>query len=445
MKKISSLFLVILIFISSRLVHLLSMPPFLDETIYIRWLTAIKFQHDWLIPLKEFGWEPFNIWLAALMNNFTHEPLLALRLTAAFFGLLTFFILTKKEGLLTGLLLIFSPVFLLYDRLGLRGDTAVVFATVLCFFALKERLINRKVNSSYIIGLAIAIEMFSKTTAAVLPISTLLAYLFFKAKLKRTDLIGAGLTLIPFCIYWLTGTLSLVINKKDVFFGLVTLPQIKNNLIQTTTWFWQYLTWPVVLLSALGLIVVFLKKKPFFKLLLIMLLPTFILVVGFSKIIFPRYLLGIYIFCLIISGYGWQWFARKLPKNLRWLTIIFLFPSIFLSWQIITNFPVAQLPEIERWQYVNGWPSGYGVRQLADYLKTDTLAVLVTESDDLIKTGVAYYWPEHPFLITQTATASAYFVANINDGLPQGLQGQLIKEFIRPENKSSIKLFKLNP
>jgi hypothetical protein len=31
----------------------------------------------------------------------------------------------------------------------------------------------------------------------------------------------------------------------------------------------------------------------------------------------------------------------------------------------------AALPALIRWQYFEGWPSGYGVRQLAEYLSTE--------------------------------------------------------------------------
>ena len=67
----------------------------------------------------------------------------------------------------------------------------------------------------------------------------------------------------------------------------------------------------------------------------------------------------------------------------------------------------------------------------------------MTEDNDLIKTGLPYFWPDYPFIITHTATASAYFVSNINNQLPDNLTGRLIKEFPRPENKSALRLWQL--
>ena len=97
-----SVFLILIgIFAFTRLTYLSQFPLFLDETIYIRWLETIKVTGDWLLPLKEFGWEPLNIWLAHLVNLFLKDSLLSLRLTAVFFGFLTliFLFLTLRQFL----------------------------------------------------------------------------------------------------------------------------------------------------------------------------------------------------------------------------------------------------------------------------------------------------------------------------------------------------------
>ena len=68
------------LFLLTRLYQLVSfMPLFMDEALYIRWLTEIKSTNNWLLPLQEFGWEPLNIWIAALINHITDNRLLSLR------------------------------------------------------------------------------------------------------------------------------------------------------------------------------------------------------------------------------------------------------------------------------------------------------------------------------------------------------------------------------
>lgn len=431
------------IFFVTRLYRLMALPVFLDETIYIRWLSVIKTNGDWLLPLKEYGWEPLNIWLAVLVNRFISDSLLSLRIMAVFFGLLLLLASIKIGKWKTALLVIFSPVILFYDRLGLRGDNAVVFFSALVFLGLKQRLINKKNQGVFLISLGVILGLLTKTTAAVLPITVLLSYLIFRPRLNRHDFIAAVLCLFPGLFYWLSGMLPAVFNKKDTFFGLISLNQVKNNLIESLPWFWQYLTSPVCLLAVLGLLLLISQRRSIVKILLVMWLTSFFLIIGLAKIVFPRYWLITYFFTLIFAGVGCQWLWEKLPKSLKSLTSIFIIPAVLFCWQIITQPDKAPLPEIERWQYVTGWPSGYALNDLVTYLKTDSPQILVTEDNDLIKSGLPYLWPEYPFIITQTATASAYFVSNINNQLPEGLNGRLIKEFPRPENKSALRLWQL--
>lgn len=438
------------IFFASRFYKLMAMPLFLDETLYIRWLNTIHQSGDWLLPLKEFGWEPLNIWIAAVINLLAKDSLLSLRLTAILFGLLTLIclflalkqILKPKIVYLILFTYLISPVILLYDRLGLRGDSAVSFCFSLALLGLVRRLIQKKRFAGYLISLSIILGLLIKTTAIMIPLIALISFIVFKQKPTKTDAKALGLTTLPLIFYYFTNTLSLVLNKSSVFLNNgVTM--VKNNLYQQLLWLYQYLTWPVVVLFFVGLFLLFKQQKKLFKLLLISLLTTFIFMALIAKILFPRYILLSFVSALLISGYGLSQIFNQLPRLLKPLVVVFLIPALMISLRIITDLKSAPLPEIERWQYITGWPSGYALNDLIAYLKTDPPQILVTEDNDLIKSGLSYLWPEHPFIITQTATASAYFVSNINNQLPDGLTGRLIKEFPRPENKSALRLWQL--
>ena len=442
--------ILIIIFFASRFYKLMAMPLFLDETLYIRWLNTIHQSGDWLLPLKEFGWEPLNIWIAAVINLLAKDSLLSLRLTAILFGLLTLIclflalkqILKPKIVYLILFTYLISPVILLYDRLGLRGDSAVSFCFSLALLGLVQRLIQKKPFAGYLISLAIILGLLIKTTAIMIPLIVLISFIVFKQKPTKTDAKALGLTTLPLIFYYFTHTLSLVLNKSSVFLN-TGVTMIKNNLYQQLLWLYQYLTWPVVVLFFVGLFLLFKQQKKLFKLLLISLLTTFIFMALTAKILFPRYILLSFMSALIIAGYGLSQIFTQLPRILKPLTVVFLIPALILSFSLIRDLKSAQLPEIERWQYVTGWPAGYALNDLVAYLKTDAPQILVTEDNDLIKSGLLYLWPEHPFIITQTPTASAYFVSNINNQLPDNLTGRLIKEFPRPENKSAIRLWQL--
>ncbi|MDZ4229407.1 MAG: hypothetical protein U1C50_04120 [Patescibacteria group bacterium] len=399
-------------FFLTRFYHLGLMPPFLDELIYIRWLNEIRLHGDWLISLKEFGWEPLQIWMAAWLNRFLPDPLLSLRLTSVIISGLSLVFIYKLAGKAAALLFVLSPIILLHDRLGLRGDNLVVLAALMVFYGLRQKL-------AVWWGLGIAIGLFSKTTAAALPVVVILSYLWLRPKLKWPDLAAAALAVLPIGFYYLTGTLSLVMAKQSTFVGEAL---VKNNLLQIGPWLYQYLTWPVVLLVITGFIVSWRNR-----LLQVNAFVPLILLIVSAKILFPRYLLVIVPFLLIYAGCGLTWLNRQLPRLMKPWLVVFLLAPVWFNWQILKDITSAPLPEIDQWQYVSGWPSGYGVKELTDYLQTNQLDQLLTDSPEAF--------------LTDTATSSSYAITNINHEVTGG---ELIQDFPRPGNKSSLKLWHLN-
>lgn len=394
----------IIVFFLTRLYHLTVMPPFLDELIYIRWLNSIRFNNDWLLPLKEFGWEPLQIWLAAGVHRFVTDPVLSLRLTGVLTGSMSLFFIYRLAGKAAALFYLLSPMILLHDRLGLRGDNLVVLAALMVFYGLRH-------EKAIWWGAGIALGLSAKTTAAALPIVVVISYLWLKIKPKWSDFAAGALAATPLVFYWLSGTLGQVLNKKETFVGGL---MIKDNLLQIGPWLYQYLTWPAVLLVLLGVAVA--RSRVLFISLVV---PLLLLLVS-AKILFPRYLLPIMPFILIYAAAGFNWLRRKLPEGLRPLLIVFLIAPAWFSFQILKDITTAPLPEIDRWQLVTGWPSGYGVKELTDYRQDNR------------------YSAEE--ILTDKARDSVYAVTNINH---EGVKGELIKEFPRPGNKSSLKLWRL--
>jgi 4-amino-4-deoxy-L-arabinose transferase-like glycosyltransferase len=458
----------------NRLYHLSWLPIFLDETIYIRWVHAITADwNKWWLPLKEFGWEPLSIWISSGLNMVVGDSLMSLRLTSVFFGFLTGLVLylavkalfDRRTALFSLAVIWFSPLVLLHDRLGLRGDGLVNLAVALTFYGTILRLKAKKSGGAYLISLGIIIGLMAKTSALVLPMSVGLAYLYFRPKLKVHDWLAGLLSLTPAVFYYVTGFLPAVLSKAAVF----SLPVVSwgsmgsANLTQMLSWNYQYTTWPAIALIALGAVWLWLTNKKIFWLLLLFVLPTWVLLAVTAKIMFPRYMLPGFLIDLIFAGVGLSYLRQHLPKFFLPGLLIFFLPALFTNYRIINNIAEANLPEIDRWQYITGWPSGYGLRELTNYLRFNPPQVLVTENSDLIRSGVDYLWPEHPFAILPldddlqltdahqaqlnqvlSARGSAYMAINILEELPDNFSGQLLKEFPRPEGKSSLRLYQLD-
>jgi len=441
-------------------------PPFLDETIYIRWLETIKNTNFWFLPLREFGWAPLTTWISAIINIFIKENLLSLRLSAGFFGFLSLIIAYKLAKLLfkqssvvffTSVLIIISPIVFIHDRLGLRGDSAVTFSALLLLYGLTKRLINKKSSASYIIGFAIALGLLIKSTAWIFPLIVVLAYLVFKPKLIKSDFFAGLLSTSSLFFYFLTNSLSAFLNKTNVF--LVSSDQpvslFKSNLIQLFQWSYQYLSWPVLIMILFGTIICYKKYRKIWLLLTISIVPVIIFDLFFAKIFFPRYLLFITVFSFFFAGFGISFIWKKLPIYLKPLLLLIVFlPNLLTDIAIIKDIRTAKLPEIERWQYVTGWPSGYNLQDLTDYLKSNPPDILITETNDLIRSGVPYLWPEHSMRIifmndnlelaeSLPADKLIFLTLNTSEQLSSQFKGELIKQFPRPENKTSIKLYKI--
>lgn len=459
-------FIIVVLFLLSRLVNLMGFPIFLDETIYVRWLETIKNTHQWLLPLREFGWAPLTTWLATLISYLVKDNLLSLRLIAALFGGLSLIVAYKLAKSLfsqsvttifTLIFILFSPLVLIHDRLGLRGDSAVTFSALLLLYGLDQRLLKKKSSAALLIGLAVALGLLIKSTAWILPIIVVLAYLVFRPRLRRFDWLGSLLASTSLLFYLGTGSLAAFLNKTSVF--LVSFSQTaslaKNNLIQIFHWSYQYLSVPVLLLILYGAYQTFKKQRQVWLLLSLSIVPVLLFDILFAKILFPRYLLFVAVFSLLFAAVALASIWEKLPRLLQPLLLIVVFtPNFITDLAVIRDMKKAPLPEIERWQYVTGWPSGYALPDLVKFLKQNPPDVFITEANDLIRSGLPYLWPDHSMKIISLddnlrlidrfeLDQVTYLALNVSENLPPQFIGELIAQFPRPENKSSIKLFSI--
>src|SRR3990172_10040431 len=88
-KYIALGFLALLIFLSSRLINIMSLPIFTDEAIYTRWSQIAKNDAAWRFISLTDGKQPLFVWIDMVFMRFVSDPLLAGRLVSVFAGLLT--------------------------------------------------------------------------------------------------------------------------------------------------------------------------------------------------------------------------------------------------------------------------------------------------------------------------------------------------------------------
>jgi hypothetical protein len=154
---------------------------------------------------------------------------------------------------------------------------------------------------------------------------------------------------------------------------------------------------------------------PFVLALLIILMLPYIVV---CDIWFPRYLLAAVIPVVLavshvsvdaVAMIERRWHNRRVTVT----AIVALGIVGLLSWPILRSgmvllaLPQAELPEVERYQLVTGWPAGYGVNDLAAFLQAQSF---VTSQGIVV---ARLHWWDHPpqslnIYLTPSSTISLY-------------------------------------
>jgi hypothetical protein len=268
--------------------------------------------------------------------------------------------------------------------------------------------------------------MLAKMSGIVLLLTPLLAYVFlFRRKnisswehLGKAYLFVIVFSAIPIFIFlWKTTQISFI----------TVLPAHSGNLLKNFyhnvklafEWVSVYWTQPVMILGIIGFIMALIKKQHETILLTTLVLFPIILLAGIARVWFPRYILFSTIPFLILVSWAivevkgmlaswvikmpWQFkpFNVSLTLSLLFFAIIF-FPARGIDYYLWTDPSRAPLPRIERIQYIEEWPSGYGVKEAAAYLlqeaakHTEGIVVVHHEFGDTTNCGLRVYLMKDP-------------------------------------------------
>ena len=105
----------------------------------------------------------------------------------------------------------------------------------------------------------------------------------------------------------------------------------------------------------------------------------FFLTAGVGKF-YPRYVLPAFTFLLILATRSLAALVDWLRSRLAWrtprchsgllagLVLLLSLPALRFDYLLLTDPPGVPWLPIDRWQYVDGWPSGYGIADASAYL-----------------------------------------------------------------------------
>jgi hypothetical protein len=385
--------ILIALYLASRLVALTALPMFLDERIHLRWAYWIAQGRRLRLPF--ISGRGLSVYLLAAFAPESRDPLLAGRLLTVAIGLVAMVgcqhLAERASGDrriadLAALFYVACPFTLFHDRMVLTDSFLAAFTALTLALALGLAGAPTLAGGAAL-GLAIGLGVASKTTGLVLFAVPALAVVLAGRERRRTAgplavayAVGAAIAAYPLWLFFrktdeLSGALGVRDNESS-FAG-----NAGANLRLALDWLWTYWTPTLAVLGMAGL--VFALSRPDRRraalLLAIMALGPTLAFVAVSEIWYPRYLLFTTIPLLPLAAMGFAAVVDAVRTRLPLgrgsaavitivLLAVVLVPALAFDLALWRDPARAPFPALDRFQYVTGWPSGYGSRESMAFL-----------------------------------------------------------------------------
>ena len=374
----------------TRLHQLDSLPIFLDEAAHIWWARLA------------WEWQPFHaasdgrllnvLWAAVFWpfngSVWVTRAATVLLTTVGFAALLTFArrFLPPRAATVTAVTYIIVPFTLFFERMQLPDTYATACSIILLWSSAElARSPNRRINI-IIVGLALVASLLSKITSLVfVPVPALAALMMGKGDRWRSHASAtlrvyllAGAMLVPVLVVLHTIAhsdlgLDLLARKTSNSpaemwsQAQITGPMVWNYFqVLFTPWLW----WLSLLAIAISL--PHISRVSLYICATAMLGMVILIAKSNPNFLEARFALPYVAFLILLTANGtstlWKYVAKQ-GTAIRITAIILgllsLFPSGKSMWNTFQTPEELELPDRDTWEYIRGWPSGYGFREIA--------------------------------------------------------------------------------
>ena len=385
--------LLLALYAGSRLVGLTALPAFLDENWHISWAMHVaegrRLDRPW-----QFG-KGLSVFVNSLAFPWAAEHgLWASRSVTALIGLVGLWgcvetarrLFGRAAGLIAGIFYCLCPFLLFHERLVLSDPVMAAFGAAL--LALSVRLgQSPTVSAGLLAGVALTFTLISKATGLALAFEPLAAVALLVPRpwrawrgLLAAYALPAALMSWPLVRFLQTSpTMRVGIGAG----GLLSRTHFTENLPLIADWLSSYLTAPLLLLAAAGLVLAAVRRERGGSLLGLVALLPLIPFVAMAQIWFPRYVVfaGAPLLVLaasaVVAGAG-ALGTRLGPTAGRCALVgglaFGLAAALPFDYALWTDPRRAPLPATDRFQFVEGWPSGYGIRDTIAFVKQELAA-----------------------------------------------------------------------
>lgn len=400
------LIILLLFYLFTRLFNLLILPLFTDESIYIYWAKIIAETHSqYFISLTD-GKPPLLIWMTAILLKLLPADLylLAGRIPSVLSGLVALIAIyklteilftSKRTAIIAGVLYIICPMTLFYDRMALFDSmlTATLLASI--YYAVRTGQ-TKKLSDALLWGLFLGFAFLSKPTALVfLPLTIFSAIVLLPIKeMKRDWKRLGGLSVLAVLIGEGMNNLQRLSDaypamlRKNAQFQQPIAELLKHPFLLTLGnlkgfYFWtiDYFTLPFFVFGIFAFLLGFVKRSKEALLLFILWFVPLFLLATVGREVFPRYILIVVPYFLIIAAFAINWLLsqKKFFLYVGYFVIAgIVIPLIYFDSLILTDPPRAPLPEADKNQYILQHPAGYGLETVYDFIREKSQSQRIT-------------------------------------------------------------------
>ncbi len=488
---------VLALYFALRFANLMEIPVFIDEAIHIAWAKTVATSGPLAVGTD-------GRWLAIqVMSLFVRlplEPLLAVRLSSALAGAAAMLVVVAlgrklygwREAIVAGLVFAVLPYTVLYTRLGLTDPLQCLLVALIALTSVYYAETDSWINL-LLVTVAANLAILAKFSSLPFVALPFLVFAIMRpvrdwpAGLSKLSLVLVSAVVNAYGQYHL-GWVPRVLRDQV---GAVTLQNtarlLARNAQDAAEWYWHLLTPPVVLTTFASVVAVALKRERKSLIPAVIILLNALPFIVAAKTWFPRYLMVSSIGVALLVARGLVLFAEAVGARLakrgsqaEWTRVPLAVVSVLVVvWPLVMAATLAlapysvELPEAVSHQYMTGWPSGYGVAEVADWLETEAavqpdgiyvvrfdywdhplfgLDLYLTGSDRLVVTEVTANDPE---TLTELRELSVerptYFVYNPRENLPNDhfeqlhseLQMELVWNEVRPGGTLGLEVWRV--
>lgn len=478
----------VLSYFASRLLYLNRFPIFSDEGIYIRWAKVAWHDPAWRFISLTDGKQPLQTWgTIPFFKLFSNDLLLGGRMFAVvtgFFALvgiymLLLYVFDKKTALWGAFLYIVTPYFLFYDRLALVDSGVNAFFIWILFTSI-ILVQTVRLDVALIFGMLSGLALLAKSSVRLFVALAIFAPIMeIKKQSKRVPSflsnyiilygVGVAIAITIYNVQRLSPFFQYVAEKNKTF--IMTPQEFIHNPIQVAPF--NLVNLPILVLWESGAVICVLgfcgmyllykHKTSFFLYLMTWMLVSFVPIVLLTKVLYPRYIIFFATMLLIPAAY----FLGKI-KNRSILLVCVLATCLsvaYFDYTIIAEYKHIPLPPVDRGQYIEGWPAGWGAKEIMEFAReksatkpviilgegnfgmtADVLDVFLRPSD---KIQIKGYWPLGDRELfdnkKELNNSFVYVVFSHRSEFPPEWPLRLIQKYDKPGNKSALYLFELTP